>query len=252
MIAILTGTYMIRADLRGADFFRAILSGADLQRANLTGAHLLLAHVGANLSGANLTDTKLFRSRSARRSAEVRPVEVGPAEVGPAEVGPAEVRLGEDRLAEIRPAEVRADGDFYRRRAREDCFTEVRPAEVGPAEFGVAEVGPAEVDPAEIRLAEIDHDVAFSPVPIVPSRNPLLQDAQLLWIGHAISPVTRWRTARADALHPPTYHNAPFIRHAPFKRCGDSWRYYHVADSAQCRPGVRPSPRRSRVTRIGF
>ncbi|MEM7724743.1 MAG: pentapeptide repeat-containing protein [Cyanobacteria bacterium P01_A01_bin.45] len=56
----LSGTGLVRADLRGADLSGANLAGANLSRANLTGADLSGANLaGAGLFGANLNGTNL-------------------------------------------------------------------------------------------------------------------------------------------------------------------------------------------------
>ncbi len=59
--ANLSGQWLVREDLRGANLRHANLSGADLDDANLTGAYLFNANLtGADLTGAKLTGALLY------------------------------------------------------------------------------------------------------------------------------------------------------------------------------------------------
>jgi hypothetical protein len=78
--------------------------------------------------------------------------------------------LDEDRPAEVRPDEVR--------------LAEVRPLEACPAEVRLAEVRLVEACPNEVRLDEIWPNLTFFLPPCTPGIDALLEDCEVLCIGH--------------------------------------------------------------------
>jgi hypothetical protein len=80
------------------------------------------------------------------------------------------VRVVKARSTEARPAEARP--------------AEVRPAEVRPAEVRLAEVRLAEVRPADVRLCQVRNNRGLFRPPSVPDADALLEEFEVLWVGH--------------------------------------------------------------------
>jgi len=65
-----------------------------------------------------------------------------------------------------------------------EVSAEVAAAEIGPEEVSGAEVGSGESDPSESGLGEVRRDVLVPLPPLIPRLDTLLQDLEMLGVGH--------------------------------------------------------------------